>query len=132
MPTKKPDDHQAKQETGPSYELVEVNIADDDEEPVYRPARRATINVLLPGVEEVKPITVTVVEDALDDFELLDDLRAVQDDNDPSRFPSLIRRLLGDDYRDVMNELRGTNGRVSVAVGTEFVWELFRALNPNS
>lgn len=75
------------------------------------------------------------IEDAvLDDFELLDDLRAVQDNDDASRMPSLLRRMLGDDgYKQAMDVLRDSGtGRVSVEAGAIFVWDLFKALNPNS
>lgn len=131
MPTpKKPADHQEKQEA--PYELVEVNVAPEGEEPVMAMARRTTVDVVVDADAPPKSITVTVLEDALDDFELLDDLRAVDDDNDASRFPSLIRRMVGDEYKTIMNEMRGKNGRVSVAVGMQFVWDLFRALGPKS
>ena len=77
-------------------------------------------------------IDVDVPDEALDDFEVLDDIRAVQDDNDPSRLPSLLRRLVGDQYREVLKALKGPNGRVTTEAGSTFVMDLFQALSPNS
>ncbi|MFJ4107887.1 hypothetical protein [Oerskovia enterophila] len=78
-------------------------------------------------------IVLTVEDAAFDDFELLDDLRAVQDAEDASRMPSLLRRLAGEDgYRAVMAGLRDKKtGRVSVMDGATFVQELFEAISPN-
>jgi hypothetical protein len=100
-------------------------ITDEDGEPIKR---------VVPGREgTVHGITVQVADEALDDFELLDDLRSAQDDEDGTRLPSILRRLVGDDYRRVLNELRDPKTRrVSVEAGGRFVWDLFRALNPNS
>lgn len=80
-------------------------------------------------------ITVTVADEALDDFELVDDLSRVQfgEAQDRGRLPLIFRRLVGDDgYKAVMDGLRGPNGRVPVKAGFEFIQELFGALNPNS
>jgi len=82
---------------------------------------------------EVRGKTWTVPSDALDDFELLDDLNALDQKNDVTRMPSVLRRLLGDQWRDAMEILRDEDtGRVSVEAGAEFVFELMGALNPNS
>lgn len=83
-------------------------------------------NVTLSGV------TVHVPDEALDDFELLDDLRAVDVEKKASRFPALLRRLVGDDYPKVMEALRdSTSGRVPIEAGARFIKDLFGALNPN-
>lgn len=83
-------------------------------------------NVTLSGV------TVHVPDVALDDFELLDDLRAVDVERNASRFPALLRRLVGDDYPAVMDALRDTTtGRVPIEAGAGFIKDLFGALNPN-
>ena len=81
----------------------------------------------------VRGVEWTVPADALDDFELLDDLNALEQKNDVTRLPAVLRRLLGDQWRDAMEAMRdeGT-GRVSVEDGAEFVMELMGALNPNS
>lgn len=77
--------------------------------------------------------TVTVPDDAFDDFELLDDLRAVQVDQEAQRFPGLLRRLVGQDgYKTVMDGLRNPEtGRVSVEDGVEYIGALFEAIAPN-
>jgi hypothetical protein len=82
---------------------------------------------------EVRGKTWVVPADALDDFELLDDLNALEQRADATRLPSVLRRLLGDQWRDAMDVLRDKDtGRVSVEAGAEFVMELMGALNPNS
>lgn len=127
-----PQDHQTKK---PKIESVKVEVPeldakgmptfDDDGEQKTRTvdARRTTVN----------DIEVTVLEEALDDFELLDDIRAAGDNGDASRLPSLLRRLVGDDYKRILDELRDpVTRRVSAAKGSQFVWDVFGALNPNS
>lgn len=78
--------------------------------------------------------TVLVPTDALDDFELLSDLREVQDAEDPSYFPRMLRRLVGaEGYTVVMNGLRDPEtGRVSMEDGVQFVQDTFEAIAPNS
>lgn len=75
--------------------------------------------------------TVTIEDDALDDFELLDDIGALQQ-GDPARLPSVLRRLVGDQWREVMVALRGENGRVSIESGGQFVSEVLGAIAPSS
>lgn len=75
----------------------------------------------------------TVPADALDDFELLDDLNALEQRDDGTRLPSILRRLLGEQWREAMDSIRDeASGRVSIEAGGEFVKELMEALNPNS
>lgn len=104
-------------------------LVDDNGKPVTRtvPGRRVTMQVTVG-----RTIDVEVPDEALDDFEVLDDIRAVQDDNDASRLPALLRRLVGDQYREVLKTLRAPNGRVPVDAGVSFVMGLFGALSPNS
>lgn len=129
-----PQDHQPKTEK-PKVENVDIEVPeldetgkpafDDDGNPKTRtvPARRVSVE----GIE------VTVPEEALDDFELLDDIRAASDEQDASRLPSLLRRLVGQDYKRILSELRDpVTGRVAASAGTKFVWDVFGALNPNS
>ena len=80
-----------------------------------------------------KGFTVTVPDDAFDDFELLDDLRAVQVEQEAQRFPGLLRRLVGPDgYRKVMDGLRDPETtRVSIEAGVEYISALFEAIAPN-
>lgn len=79
----------------------------------------------------IKGITVKVEKDALDDFELLDDLAKMQD-GDGARITSVAHRLFGDDFKTVMDGLRGDNGRVSVETASEFISELLAAIAPSS
>jgi hypothetical protein len=82
----------------------------------------------------LRGITVTVLDEAIDDFELLEDLARIQnDEKQRGLLPNVLHRLLGDaGFRAVMDRLRGTNGRVPVKAGISFVEELFKALSPNS
>lgn len=108
---KKPQDHQEKT-VKPKIETVDGG-------------RKVTL----------RGVTVTVPDEALDDFELVEELSRVQfgSKEDKGRMPSILRRLIGDDgYATVMNGLRAENGRVPVQAGFEFIQELFGALNPNS
>lgn len=82
--------------------------------------------------EKPVPLSVTVLRESLDDFELLDDLRAIDVDKNASRLPSLLRRLVGDQFGDVMNALRNEQGRVQIEPAQLWLKELMEALNPNS
>lgn len=129
-----PQDHQPKTEK-PKVENVQIEVPELDAKgmPTFDgdgnqktrtvDARRTTVN----------DVEVTVLEEALDDFELLDDIRAAGDNGDASRLPSLLRRLVGDDYKRILDELRDpVTRRVSANKGSQFVWDVFGALNPNS
>lgn len=111
---KKPQDHK------PKVEKIDVTLGDGDDARTV-PARRVTI----------RGVTVTVADEALDDFELLDDLAQLEEKK-ATRLPSVARRLFGDGYRDVLDALRGTNGRVTIEDATGFIRDVFGALNPNS
>lgn len=92
---------------------------------------------LIEGGKKVihRGVSVIVMDEALDDFELVDELSRVQfgDTSDRGRLPLICRRLVGDEgYKAIMDGLRGENGRVSVQAGFQFINELFGALNPNS
>ena len=118
---KKPQDHLEKV-VKPKVESVEITVG-AGEEARKIPAKRTTI----------QGITVTIADEALDDFELLDDLRAVDVDRNVSRLPSVLRRLVGDDYQPVLDGLRDkTTKRVSVEAGSIFIRSVIEALNPNS
>jgi len=74
----------------------------------------------------------TVSTEALDDFELLDDLGELEDGN-AARLPSIMKRLLGDDYRAALDSIRDENTkRVSIEAGGDFVKAILEGLNPNS
>lgn len=98
-----------------------------------KPADRKPKVETVDGVStvEIKGITVSVDKDALDDFELLDDLAKMQD-GDGARIAAVAHRLFGDQFKTVMEGLRGENGRVSVESATEFIGELLTALAPSS
>ncbi|OJU39682.1 MAG: hypothetical protein BGN97_00230 [Microbacterium sp. 69-10] len=120
---KQPQDRKPKDDK-PKVEQVEIDTptgeVDDEGKPKTRKVKASRV--------AIRGIVVTVPHEALDDFEVLDDMRALHDEEDASRMPSLLRRLIGDDYKRVMNALRGTNGRVGVEDGTKFVWDLVGAL----
>lgn len=125
---KQPEDRKAKVEK-PKVDTVEIDVETGETDAEGKPkTRKASARRVA-----IRGIVVTVPDEALDDFEVLDDIRAVQDQDDASRLPALLRRLVGtDDYRRVIDALRGPNGRVSVEDGSTFVLDLFKALNPSS
>jgi hypothetical protein len=85
------------------------------------------IHVQLHGQEWLVP------EESMDDFELLDDINSLEQKGDASRMPSVLRRLLGEQWGQAMEVLRDKDtGRVSVEAGSKFVWDLLEAMNPNS
>ncbi len=95
-------------------------------------------------VVTVRGLTWVVPAEALDDFELLDDLDRLGTNRDGTRLPAILRRLLPDlpdpaggilpvsQWRAAMDVLRGANGRVTTEAGELFVADLMAALNPNS
>ena len=83
--------------------------------------------------EKPVPLAVTVLTVALDDFELLDDLRAIDVDRNASRLPALLRRLVGDEFGSVMDALRDAEtGRVQIEPASVWIRDLMGALDPNS
>lgn len=71
---------------------------------------------------DLNGFTIEVPQDARDDFELSDDLRRMQDGRDLTFFPSVLRRLSGEDgFRTAMNGLRNKKGRVTHDVGVRYV-----------
>lgn len=119
-PGKQPADHKPKTEKPKIVDATrEVGVGDEKR--------------VLEGREvTLRGVTVFVPHEALNDFELMDDIRAVDLDRNGTRLPSLLRRLTGDEgYRAVMAHLRGDNGRVSIDAGAEFVSDLIAAFNPN-
>ena len=80
----------------------------------------------------VRGIDVTVPADALDDFELLDDMHELENGN-ATRMPSVLRRLVGDQWRDVMDAARDEQtGRVTIEAGAKIVQEIMEGISPNS
>jgi hypothetical protein len=77
-------------------------------------------------------LAVTVQKESLDDFELLDDMYALEVNGNLSKLPAILRRFVGDDYQTVLNSLRNDTGRVTIKVASQFVRDLIGALNPKS
>lgn len=119
---KQPEDRKPKADK-PKVDKVEIELGEGDAKRIVS-ARRVTL----------RNVVVTVPEEALNDFEFLDDLRAIQDAEDASRMPAMLRRLVvAEDYRRVMDALRDPKtGRVGIDAGSTFVMELIEALNPSS
>lgn len=92
-----------------------------------------TVSVKIKGREWSIP------REALDDFELMDDLAQLDDDGNIVRAASCMRRLFGETQRrEIMDTLRDPEtGRVSIEAGTGFLMDVFEAANqageaPNS
>lgn len=69
--------------------------------------------------------------DAADDFELLEDLDAI-DSGNVGRIPKVLRRVLGEEqYPRAIESLRGKNGVVSVTDAATLFYKIFEAINPN-
>lgn len=117
--------------------MSEIKITDDTTtipDGVKKPQdRRAKIDKDGSRTVTVRGLTVTVPLEVMDDFELLDDLNAM-DNDEPQALPSILRRVLGKEhFKEAMRILRDpATGRVSITDGAEFVGELFKALDPNS
>lgn len=80
----------------------------------------------------VRGVEIEISADVMDDFELLDDLARL-DDQDPSRLPSLLRKLAGDKYRALLETARDeSTGKVTIEAGGSLINEIFEALDPNS
>lgn len=79
----------------------------------------------------VDGVTVHVSADALDDFELLDDLSQMQEGNG-ARVTSAFRRMFGDDASRILDELREESGRVRLSRASGFMVSVMKELAPNS
>jgi len=120
---KQPTDHQPKTEkrAKPRVTKVDGGVQVEYRKKSSTPDKPELFSVLVPT-------------DALDDFELLSDLREVQDGEDASYFPRMLRRLVGaEGYTVVMDGLRDpATSRVSMEDGINFVQDTFEAIAPNS
>jgi hypothetical protein len=125
MVAKKPQDHQRKK---PTVKEVDGGKSVTFPDILARTADGKTIE----KDGNTLPLTVTVDTVALDDFELLDDMRGM-DDGNHARMPAMLRRLVGDDYKAVLEAFRDREtGRVPITKVAPWVQELLGALNPNS
>ena len=83
-------------------------------------------------------IDVVIDNDALNDFELLRDLGKLQDPSVPApqklaAVPAVFGRLLGSQEQHVLDGLRDKqSGRVRLEVASSWLFEVFKALNPES
>lgn len=116
---KQPEDRKAKADDAEATE--EQRIAARAEAATVAHEDGAT-RITLDGV------TISVSDDARDDFELLaaiaqmDDAHARGSDKVLVYFPEVLRRLTGEaGWRTVMNGLRGENGRVKVERAVDFL-----------
>ena len=83
----------------------------------------------------VRGIDVEVAPEALDDWELMEAIAAVDggDQEAMMQMPAIVKRLIGPDaYAKAKESVRDDTGRVSAEAMGEFVAELFTALAPNS
>lgn len=95
----------------------------------HKPKKSANLTTTIRGIE------VSVDPDALDDWELIEVVSALDsgDNSAMLALPAVVRRLLGNaTYEQVKNACRDENGRVSAEAMGEFVGELFVELAPNS
>lgn len=82
---------------------------------------------------ELEGVKVHVLNEALDDFELLDMMGRAEATQDASILPEVLRRFVGEDgYKAVMEHLRGPNGRVKVTDAVPFINRLLGGADPNS
>ena len=90
-------------------------------------AEPETVTATVAGKEWTVPV------EALDDFELLDDFNELETRQDITRLPSILKRLLGDQWREAMDLLRNKDtGRVSLEDGGKFVEDVLKEIAPNS
>jgi hypothetical protein len=107
-----------------------TDVPEDAKQPEdHKPKQIAVDETLTATVDGME---ITVPTDAMDDFELLDDIARL-DGGDATRFPSILRRLIGNtQMRDVLDHLRDDEtGRITVERGSEFVRDLLMELRPN-
>ena len=120
---RKPQDHKPK---APKAEKIKITVpdgVDENDEPKTREVDgfRVTVN----------DITVELEQDALNDWEFLEDVADLQN-GDGAKSVSMSRRLFGDDYDAVKEHFRDARtGRVSSADFQEFVQAVLEAV-PNS
>ena len=81
----------------------------------------------------VRGIDVEVAPEALDDWELMEAIAAVDGGDQEAMMHAIVKRLIGPDaYAKAKGSVRDDTGRVSAEAMGEFVGELFTALAPNS
>lgn len=79
-------------------------------------------------------ITVYVPIEAINDFELMDDLNRLQsgDVRNVTSVASVLRGFIGEDFKPAMDAIRDPEtGRVTIEAGTRFLFDVIRGINPN-
>jgi len=123
MTAKKPADRQTKKPTVRTVdggrEVTFHNLVEKD---------RAG-NAILDAEEKPTKLKVLVADQSLDDWELLEELGKL--DGNPTMLPSVLNRLVGDQYMSVLNAIRNESGRVTITDGDKFIQQLLGAFNPS-
>lgn len=104
-----------------------------DRKPKVEPDRKVTVTEEGDGYKVTfRDIELHIVEEATNDYELVEDLA----EEDPAKMPGVLRKLFGDDgYHALKEALRNPDtGRITVdgpgSIG-EFLTDLFEAINPS-
>lgn len=81
----------------------------------------------------VQGVALTIDPNILDDFRIVDELYDLQSGDNAFAVVPLLRRILGDDYRRVLDALEDpATRRVPTEAVTGFITELFKRIAPNS
>lgn len=105
----------------------------NDHKPKAKKSKAANAKAIAKGESievEHNGKTWTIDGAALNDFELLEDLDAI-DSGNYGRLPKVLRRMLGDEYKNLLDTLRDDKGIVRVEEGAEFFYAVIRQGNPN-
>jgi hypothetical protein len=109
-----------------------------DRKPKAEKVEKPVVEVVDGGKEIAhRGITVTVPDDAMDDFELVralvksDDV-SLPDGERMAASLEIFDRLFLEDATRILDALRGPNGRVKVTAAIAFVNDIIAALDPNS
>ena len=78
----------------------------------------------------VMGITVTIDENAIDDFDIVEDLCKLQD-GDIFVLPRLVKNLFGDDFADIRKKLSDKNGKLTATKAAEFFAAVLEAKAKN-
>ena len=80
---------------------------------------------------ELRGVKLEIDPEVFNDFEVMDALDQMQEGN-ALRLAGLIRKIVGDKCKEVMDALRdGENGRVPIDAASDFFGELMEAVTPN-
>ncbi len=79
----------------------------------------------------VAGVQLTVAPTVFDDFELLESLAEIQR-GDILGLPTVFRAVAGDKAQELLDALRGENGRVTATAATEVLVQIMRELAPKA